>query len=43
VQVSTLQTSSEPTLNFVTQSASIRAGQDPCFFTSISSNGSNAI
>jgi hypothetical protein len=44
VQVSTLQTSPEPTLNLVARSASIGAGQDLGFFTSISSNGSgNAI
>jgi hypothetical protein len=43
-QVWKLQTSPEPALNLVAQSASIGRGQDPGFFTSISSNGSsNAI
>jgi hypothetical protein len=44
VEVWKLQTSSTPSLGLVAQSASIGGGQDPGFFTSISSKGtSNAI
>ena len=44
VQVWRVQNSSPPSLQLVTQSSSIGGGQNPGFFTSISSNGnSNAI
>jgi hypothetical protein len=43
VQAWTLLTSPEPALNLVAHPASMGGAQDPGFFTSISSSGSNAI